>query len=71
MSWQTPVFSSNVAEVGYDSDSNELLITWAKGRISAYKDVPEELAVQLSKAPSVGQMLNSEIKPNYQHRYIR
>lgn len=72
MSWSVPVYSSNVAEVGYDSSAGDLLITWAKsGKVSAYAGVPEELAVELSKTASVGMMLNSEIKPNYPHRYVR
>ncbi len=71
MSWSKSVFSSMVSEVGYDSDAQELLITWAKtGKMSAYAGVPEEVAEDLARAPSVGQMINSEIKPNYVHRYV-
>lgn len=57
-------------EIGYDAGTGELTVTWTNGRRSAYAGVPEELAVQLSKAASVGQMINTEIKPNYPHRYI-
>lgn len=65
------MLSSMVSEVAYDSDAGELIITWAKtGRRSAYKDVPEETAESLANAPSVGQFLNSEIKPFYSHRYV-
>ena len=69
MSWEKSVYSSNVASVGYDSDAKELLITWTKGKRSIYSGVPEELAEQISNAPSVGSMLNEEIKPYYAHRY--
>lgn len=69
MSWNRPVFSSNVSEIGYDSDSKELLVMWKKGKRSIYSNVPEELAEQLANAPSVGSMLNEEIKPYYSHRY--
>lgn len=70
MSWQQSVFSSNVSEVGYDSDAQELLVTWAKsGKVSAYQGVPEDVALKLANAPSVGQMLNAEIKPYYSHSY--
>jgi KTSC domain len=71
VSWNQPVFSSNVAEIGYDSSTNELLVTWKNGRVSAYEGVPEELAAQLANAPSVGGMLNSDIKNSYSHRYVR
>jgi hypothetical protein len=57
-------------EIGYDDESEELIVTWNNGRKSAYAGVPEELALELSKAPSVGNMINDEIKPNYAHRYI-
>lgn len=69
--WFKDVYSSNVSEVGYDDEAKELLIKWAKGgKTSAYKGVSEELALQLSTAPSVGVMLNAEIKPYFPHRYV-
>lgn len=71
MPWEQAVFSSNVQSVGYDEDKQELLVTWNSGRVSAYAGVPEETAVRLANAPSVGQMLNSEIKPAFPHRYVR
>ena len=69
MSWSRDVFSSNVSTVGYDPETKDLIITWTKGKRSIYSNVPEELAEQLANAPSVGSMLNSEIKPYYSHRY--
>lgn len=69
MPWTKSVYSSNVSTVGYDEETQELIINWTRGKRSIYSGVPEELAVQLSNAPSVGQMLNSEIKPNFNHRY--
>ena len=69
MSWSRDVFSSNVSTVGYDPETKDLTITWTKGKRSIYSNVPEELAEQLANAPSVGSMLNSEIKPYYSHRY--
>ncbi len=69
-SWEQNVYSSMVQSVGYDADSSDLLITWKNGRRSAYSGVPEEVAVSLANAASVGEMMNSEIKPNYEHRYV-
>lgn len=69
-SWSVPVYSSMVSEVGYDPASGELIITWSNGKRSAYSGVPEGKALELSKAASVGQMINSEIKPVYPHRYL-
>ena len=71
MSWSQQVYSTMVSEVSYDDEAQELIVTWAKsGKRSAYRGVPEELALQLANAPSVGQMINMEIKPYYQHRYV-
>lgn len=68
--WSKSVFSSMVSEIGYDDEKQELIVTWAKsGRRSIYSGVDEETATQLANAPSVGQMINSDIKPNYSHRY--
>jgi len=68
--WQQQVFSSNVTEIGYREDAKEMTVRWAKsGKLSVYSGVPEELAQQVANAPSVGSILNSDIKPYYPHRY--
>jgi len=70
MSWKQTVYSSNVEEIGYDEDRQEMTVRWKSGKVSAYSGVPEELAQQVANAPSVGSMLNSDIKNQYSHRYI-
>ena len=63
-SWTKPVFSSLLSEVGWDEDNQELTATFVKnGKTAAYKGFDEGTAEQLSKAPSVGSMFLSEIKP--------
>ena len=70
MPWTKNVFSSRASSVGYDENTRELSVTWAKGgKTSIYEDVPEEVAQDLSTSVSVGRMLNNEIIPNYKHRY--
>lgn len=71
MSWQQSVYSSNVESVGWNDATGDLEITWKNGRVSAYAGVPEELATQLANAPSVGSMLNAEIRNQFSHRYLR
>lgn len=69
--WEQSVFSSMVSTIGYDPETKELLVTWKKnGRTSAYAGVDEGTAVALANAPSVGQMILSEIKGFYDHRYV-
>lgn len=64
MSWSKQVFSEMIAEVGWDDQTEELLVTFIKkGRTAAYKGFDEGTAEALSKAASVGSMFLSEIKP--------
>ncbi len=71
MAWSVPVFSEMVSDVGYDDATGELLVTWKKsGKTSAYSGVSEEFALQLSKAPSVGGVINSEVRYKWPHRYV-
>jgi len=71
MSWEQSVYSSNASSVAYDPETQEMTITWSKsGRRSVYSGVPEDVAHACANAPSVGQYINSEIKPNYEHRYL-
>lgn len=68
--WSQPVFSSMVNEIGYNDETQEMIVTWRNGSKGAYSGVSEELATQCSKAASVGAFLNSEIKPNYGYRRL-
>lgn len=70
VSWARNVFSSHVSEVAWDEDSNSMIVTWKNGRRSAYIGVTEAVALECSKAASVGTYLNNEIKPYYEHRYV-
>jgi KTSC domain len=71
MSWSRMVSSEMATEVGYDSDTGEMLVTWKKtGKVTAYAGVPEDVADQCSRAPSVGQFINTQIKGFYSHRYV-
>lgn len=63
-SWMKSVYSDMVAEVGWDPEQEELIVKFKKnGKTAAYKGFDEGTAEQLSKAPSVGSMFLSEIKP--------
>lgn len=68
--WSRAVYSSMVSEVGYDTDTNELIVTFRNGRMAAYQGVTEDQALSLATAPSVGNMLNTEIKGRFPFRYV-
>lgn len=70
MSWSQAVFSSVVSDVSYDPDANELSVTWSKsGKVSVYKGVPEDVALSVANAPSVGKAINDAVKPYFEHSY--
>ena len=71
MTWNKPVFSRMVKQIGYDSETKELLVYWHTGRVSAYAGVDEAKAWEVSNAASVGDLVNNEIKPNFSHKYRR
>jgi len=72
MTWMKPVYSSMVSEVGWDDATAELLVKWANsGKVSAYGGFDEAKAYELASAPSVGQMVITEIKNSgARHRYV-
>lgn len=70
MSWSRNVFSSHVSEIGWDEESESMIVTWKNGKRSAYVGVSEATALECAKAASVGGYLHNEIKPNYEHRYV-
>lgn len=69
MSWNKQVFSSMITNVGFDDENNELLVTFTNGKTCAYQNATEELALDLSRAPSVGEMFNAQVKGQFPFRY--
>lgn len=64
MPWMKSVLSDMVAEVGWNEETEEVLVRFKKnGKTAAYKGFDEGVADTLSKAASVGGMFLSEIKP--------
>lgn len=66
---RTPVSSSNVASIGYDSSTLVLEVEFLNGSLYQYFDVPEPVFAQLMAASSVGGFLSAVIKESY--RYAR
>lgn len=64
------VSSSNVAAIGYDSDSETLQIEFNNGTTYQYFDVPEQVFEGLRDADSVGGYLAAQIKGNYRYSKV-
>ena len=60
-----PVSSSNVAEVGYDSENQWVYVRFLDSSLYAYKGVPEHEFENLRLAPSVGSYINRSFKNFY------
>ncbi len=64
MAWSKSVLSDMISDVGWNDETNEVLVTFRKkGKTAAYKGFDEGTADQLSRAASVGTMFLNEIKP--------
>jgi hypothetical protein len=62
-----PVESSQLSAVGYDADTLEMQIRFAKGQVYSYRGVPQETYDGLVSAPSVGQFFNANVKYGFQY----
>lgn len=67
---RTPVASSNVASIGYDSSSETLEVEFIGGSVYQYYNISPDLYEKLMSAPSKGQFLNSYIKNGYPYSRV-
>ena len=66
---RTPVESSHVASIGYDSDTSTLEVEFQDGSVYQYFDVPETVFDGFIAAPSKGVYFHQQIRDVY--RYAR
>ena len=64
------VSSSNISEVGYDNQTETVLVRFLNNTLYAYKGVPETLFEELKTAPSVGSYLNNNFKNRYSYERV-
>lgn len=69
-SWSKYVYSSNVSRIAYEPSTQEMVVAFTSGRSYAYEGVPEDVALRLTVAASVGTMLNQEVKGVYPFRKL-
>lgn len=63
-----PVNSSNLAAVGYNTNSQELTIRFHSGGVYTYLGVPQNIHSGLISAASKGRYHHQFIKNSYPHR---
>jgi len=63
----TYVDSSNIEQIGYDSDTSELHVVFKDGSLYVYSDIPVQIYEELLGAASKGSYLNREVKGVYNY----
>lgn len=66
-----PVSSSNVFEIGYDKESQEVCLRFLNGHIHVYKGVPQFEFDGLLNATSIGSYLHRNYKNVYPYERIK
>jgi KTSC domain len=62
---RTPVTSSNIREIGYDSDNQILELEFNDGSVYQYSGVPANEYEGIMNADSKGKYLHANIKNRY------
>jgi len=60
-----PVSSSNINEIGYDNENQEVYVRFNNGGLYIYRNVPETEFEGLRYAPSVGSYIHRNFKNVY------
>lgn len=64
------VQSSNIAEVDYSAESQELFIKFTNGATYKYEEVPSRVYSDFLKAESKGKFFHSNIRNVYDYRRV-
>jgi len=68
---RTPVDSSNIDSIGYESVTQKLEIGFSNGEVYQYSDVPEDVYANLMSAESKGRYFYIHIKDIYSYTRIK
>ena len=65
------VFSTHIAQVGYDTDKSQLHVVFKDGKHAVYKGITPKTADSVLHAPSIGLALNEFVKkPGHLFEYL-
>lgn len=59
------VKSSNLSQVGYDSETSKLHVAFIGGTVYIYSDVPRNIYEEIIVAPSAGKYFHQNVKNKY------
>lgn len=63
-----PVLSSHIQAVGYDAAARTLHVDYG-GKTAVYRNVPPEIAANVTGSVSIGAALHEHIRGRYEHGY--
>ncbi len=69
VTWQS-VESSNIAQIGYDAGTWELMVRFNSGAEYVYSNVPDSVFTGFLDADSKGKFLNENIKGQYEYAKV-
>ena len=67
---RTPVTSTNIRSIGYDSQSATLEVEFTSSDVYQYFNVPEHLFQQFLHTSSYGQFLNNNLRYHYRYQKV-
>lgn len=68
---RTAVQSRDIAIVGYDRETSTLEVTFRRGGVYVYDQVPRDTYAGLMAAPSCGTFFNQNIKDKFSCKKVR
>jgi hypothetical protein len=57
--------SSSIRAIGYEAETQSLIVGFVSGAVYAYRDVPQAVYRAFKDAPSKGRFFASEIRPRF------
>ena len=70
LEWTPTPQSSNIARVGYDTETQELVVEFKSGGTYAYDGVSANTAADLASDPSPGGYFSRHVRNRYQSRRL-
>lgn len=62
--------SSQISAIEYSDDELTLTVSFQRGGVYVYKNVPSDVADGFSNAPSAGKYLNEFVKGQYEYERV-
>ncbi|MDQ3402942.1 MAG: KTSC domain-containing protein [Actinomycetota bacterium] len=67
---RTPVDSTSIASIGYDSTTRTLEAAFHNDHVYQYLDVPKRVYWELMSAASIGRFFNAHIRDEFEARQV-